>query len=73
LLLDSFVDTPVESIRKISMPTLVLSGEDDSDNGSVEALADVLTDATLVRTPGGHMSAVTKPELGQAIAAFLTA
>jgi pimeloyl-ACP methyl ester carboxylesterase len=73
LLLDSFVDTPVESIRKISMPTLVLSGEDDSDNGSVEALADVLPDATLVRTPGGHMSAVTKPELGQAIAAFLTA
>ncbi|UVO53938.1 alpha/beta fold hydrolase [Sphingomonas sp. SUN039] len=73
LLLDTFVDTSAESIAKISVPTLVLSGEDDSDNGSVEALAALLTDTTVVRTPGGHMSAVTKPELGQAIADFLTA
>ena len=73
LLLDTFVDTSPESIATISMPTLVLSGEEDSDNGSVEALAATLPDATLVRTPGGHMSAVTKSELGQAIADFLTA
>lgn len=73
LLLDTFVDTSPDSIAAISQPTLVLSGEEDSDNGSVEQLADLLPDATLVRTPGGHMSAVTKPELGNAIAAFLTA
>lgn len=73
LLLDTFVDTSPDSIAAISQPTLVLSGQDDSDNGSVEQLADLLPDATLVRTPGGHMSAVTKPELGNAIAAFLTA
>lgn len=73
LLLDTFVDTSPDSIAAISQPTLVLSGEDDSDNGSVEQLADLLPDATLVRTTGGHMSAVTKPELGNAIAAFLTA
>jgi pimeloyl-ACP methyl ester carboxylesterase len=73
LLLDTFVNTSPESIAKISVPTLVLSGEEDSDNGSVEALAAILPDATLVRTPGGHMSAVTKPELGRAIADFLTA
>ena len=73
LLLDTFVDTSPDSIGTISQPTLVLSGEDDSDNGSVEQLAAVLPDATLVRTPGGHMSAVTKPELGSAIAAFLAA
>jgi len=73
LLLDSFVDTPVDAIREISLPTLVLSGEDDSDNDSVEDLARLLPDSTLVRTPGGHMSAVTKPELGQAIADFLIA
>jgi pimeloyl-ACP methyl ester carboxylesterase len=73
LLLDSFVDTPAEAIAAIAVPTLILSGDEDDDNGSVEELATALSDATLVRTPGGHMSAVTKPELGQAIAAFLAA
>jgi pimeloyl-ACP methyl ester carboxylesterase len=73
LLLDTFIDTSSESVAKILVPSLVLSGEEDSDNGSVDELADLLPDATLVRTPGGHMSAVTKPELGQAIADFLTA
>jgi pimeloyl-ACP methyl ester carboxylesterase len=73
LLLDTFIDTSIDSIGNIRVPTLVLSGEEDSDNGSVEALADLLPDAALVRTPGGHMSAVTKPELGQAMVDFLTA
>ncbi len=73
LLLDSFVDTPAAAIAAITQPTLVLSGDEDHDNGSVEELARALPYATLVRTPGGHMSAVTKPELGQAIAAFLAA
>lgn len=73
LLLDTFVGTSRQSIAEISLATLVLSGVDDDDNGSVEQLAGVLPDATLVRTPGGHMSAVTKPELGQAIADFLIA
>jgi pimeloyl-ACP methyl ester carboxylesterase len=73
LLLDSFVDTPAAAIAAITQPTLVLSGDEDHDNGSVEELARALPNATLVRTPGGHMSAVTKPELGQAIAAFLAA
>ncbi len=73
LLLDSFVDTSSDELAGIAAPTLVLSGADDDDNGSVDALAAILSDARVVRTPGGHMSAVTKPELGEAIAAFLTA
>ncbi len=73
LLLDSFVDTSPDELAGIVMPTLVLSGEDDDDNGSVGELAALLPDPRLVRTPGGHMSAVTKPELGRAIADFLTA
>ena len=44
---------------------------DDDDNGSAAALAEVLPDAALVDIPGNHMSCVTKPELGQAIARFL--
>ena len=72
-LLDTMVDTPTEAIAAIDQPTLVVSGVDDSDNGSVDDLAALLPRATLMRVPGGHMSAVTKPDLGQAIAGFLAA
>ena len=51
---------------------LVLAGVDDHDNGSAQALADLLPRGEHVAVPGNHMSAVTKPELGEAIAAFLT-
>jgi pimeloyl-ACP methyl ester carboxylesterase len=55
------------------MPTLVLTGVDDHDNGSSEALVEMLPNARLVEIPGNHMSAVTKPEFGHAIADFLAA
>jgi pimeloyl-ACP methyl ester carboxylesterase len=71
-LLDSFVDTKEEELRAIAMPTLVLSGADDKDNGSSEALAALLPQGRYVEVPGNHMSAVTKPDLGRAIADFLT-
>jgi pimeloyl-ACP methyl ester carboxylesterase len=72
-LLDSFVDTDSEMLRSMNVPTLVLSGADDHDNGSAEALARLLPDAHHVEVPGNHMSAVTKPDLGRAIADFLAA
>ncbi|HVQ07376.1 MAG TPA: alpha/beta fold hydrolase [Allosphingosinicella sp.] len=70
-LLDSFVDTSEEMLRSILMPTLVLSGAQDDDNGSPQALADLLPKGEYVSVPGNHMSAVTKPDLGRAIADFL--
>ena len=70
-LLDSFVDTAEAELRAIDMPTLVLSGADDQDNGSAEALAKLLPHGHFVEVPGNHMSAVTKPELGRAIGDFL--
>jgi hypothetical protein len=39
----------------------------------VQELADILPDARFVEVPGNHMSSVTKPELGRAIADFLEA
>jgi pimeloyl-ACP methyl ester carboxylesterase len=72
-LLDTFVDTSRAQLAAIQQPVLVLAGEEDQDNGSNSALAAWLPHATLVEIPGGHMSAVIKPELGQAIADFLTA
>lgn len=72
-ILDTFVDTPLEAIAAIDVPAVVITGVDDDDNGSGAALADALPQAVYREIPGNHMSAVTKPELGQAIADFLGA
>jgi hypothetical protein len=48
-------------------------GAQDSDNGSAEVLAAALQDGRYAVVPGNHMSAVTRPELGAAIADFLGA
>jgi pimeloyl-ACP methyl ester carboxylesterase len=71
--IDTFVSTPIEQIERFAWPTLCVNGADDNDNGSAAALADALPDARYVEVPGNHMSAVIKPELGQAIATFLAA
>ena len=72
-LLDSFTDTPPEALAALTMPTLVVCGTDDQDNGSAPDLVAALADAQLATIPGTHMSSVTQPELGEAISAFLTA
>jgi pimeloyl-ACP methyl ester carboxylesterase len=73
LILDTFVDTPQADVAAIGQPLLVVCGADDDDNGSGEAIADLVPDGRFVEIPGNHMSAVTRKELGQAIADFLTA
>jgi pimeloyl-ACP methyl ester carboxylesterase len=70
-IIDTFVGTPESILDVIVQPVLVVSGKDDDDNGSAPALADALPQARYVEVPGNHMSAVTKAELGQAIASFL--
>jgi pimeloyl-ACP methyl ester carboxylesterase len=70
-LLGTFVDSTEEELKSIRMPTLVVSGAEDRDNGPAEALAHLLPDGRYVEVPGNHMSAVTKPEFGRAIADFL--
>lgn len=72
-LLDSFVDTPRAALAAIVVPTLVLTGADDGDNGSSEALAAVLRHARFATVPGNHMSAVLRPEIGSEMVQFLTA
>jgi pimeloyl-ACP methyl ester carboxylesterase len=53
------------------MPTLVMSGREDHDNGSALELAEALPHATYAEIPGTHMSSVTKPDFGETIARFL--
>jgi pimeloyl-ACP methyl ester carboxylesterase len=73
LLLDSFEDAFMDWLEAFTMPTLVVCGSEDDDNGSAEELANVLPNAIFREVPGTHMSSVTKPELGEAIAEFLAA
>ena len=73
LLLPTFTDARPEWLAAFTMPTLVLCGSEDNDNGSAPRLAEALPKATYAPVPGTHMSSVTKPEFGAAIAAFLGA
>jgi pimeloyl-ACP methyl ester carboxylesterase len=73
LLLDAMDDFDVARLSGITMPTAVICGDEDQDNGSAEDLAALLPDARYIAVPGTHMNSVTKPELGIAIADFLAA
>jgi len=73
LLLQSVDDTPPEALAALTMPTLVVCGADDEDNGSAPALAAALPDGRYVEVPGTHMSSVTKRQMGEAIVDFLLA
>ena len=70
-LLDSFEDAFMSWLEAFTMATLVVCGREDDDNGSAEELANILPHAIFEEVPGTHMSSVTRPELGEAIAAFL--
>ncbi len=70
-LLGSVTDTEPALLAGITMPTLVVCGEKDQDNGSAAELAAALPDAILKTIPGTHMSSVTEAELSEAMATFL--
>ena len=71
LLLPTFTDAHPDWLAAFGMDTVVLCGTEDHDNGSAAKLAASLPKATLVEVPGTHMSSVTKPEFGDALAAFV--
>jgi pimeloyl-ACP methyl ester carboxylesterase len=72
LLLDTMPDMALADLANVTMPTLVVCGDEDRDNGSAEDLAALLPNADFVEVPGTHMSCVTKPDLGEAMAKWLT-
>lgn len=71
MLLLSVEDIAPEAVAGVNMPTLVVCGADDNDNGSAPALAKALADGRYAEVPGNHMSSVTQPQFGETIAAFL--
>ena len=62
-----------EMVEAFSMPTLVVCGDQDDDNGSAVELAGILPNAQYAEIPGTHMSSVTRKELGEEIARFVSA
>jgi pimeloyl-ACP methyl ester carboxylesterase len=72
-LLQAQAETALDAVRAITTPALVVCGAADQDNGSAPDLAATLSHATYVEVPGTHMSSVTMPDLGNAIAGFLAA
>jgi pimeloyl-ACP methyl ester carboxylesterase len=71
LLLQSVGDTHPAELATITMPTLVLCGAQDRDNGSPQALVEALPAARFVEVPGTHMSSVTEAALGEELVRFL--
>jgi pimeloyl-ACP methyl ester carboxylesterase len=63
--------TPETVLRGLETPALLVCGADDRDNGSASDLALALPNAAYAEIRGNHMSAVTKPDFGAAIAAWL--
>lgn len=70
-LLGSFADVDRAWLDQFTMPTLVLIGTEDNDNGSAKELADLLPDPTYAEVPGNHMNCITKPEFGERLAQFV--
>ena len=73
LLLGSVDDTSPDDLAAVTMPTLVVCGADDQDNGSAPRLAEALPDGRYAEIPGTHMTSVSQAEFGEEIAAFLAA
>jgi pimeloyl-ACP methyl ester carboxylesterase len=69
--LDTFVDTPLAALARVSVPTLVLTGADDGHNDTADALAGALADGKYVMLPGNHFTATTTPLFVTAITDFL--
>jgi pimeloyl-ACP methyl ester carboxylesterase len=71
LVLDTFVDTPVEALARIQVPTLVLTGAEDGHNTTAGALAGALGSGQYLELPGDHGTALTTPQFEAAMAGFL--
>ncbi len=71
LLLRSFAGARIDDFSAVTMPTLLICGTEDDDNGSPEELAAALPNARYAPIPGTHMSSVTMRQLGEEIVAFL--
>lgn len=70
LLLGAVDDVEAGDLAKITMPTALICGDKDQDNGSAQELAKALPDGRYREIPGTHMSSVAEGAFGDALAEF---
>jgi len=72
LLLGAVDDVSMGDLATITMPTALICGDKDQDNGSAKELALALPDANYREVPGTHMSSVADGALGDALVSFFS-
>ena len=72
LLLGAVDDVANEDLAKITMPTALICGDKDQDNGSAKDLAKALPDGRYREIRGTHMSSVADASFGRALVEFFT-
>lgn len=63
--------TSVAELSHVKQPVLVISGDDDTDNGPASELAALLPNSILAGTPGNHNNTSRSVGFGEKILAFL--
>lgn len=69
-LLSSMRGSDLSNLSAVTMPTRVINGDKDHDNGSAITLVEKLPNATYAEIPGTHMSCVSEPALGEELVRF---
>ncbi|MEO1966865.1 alpha/beta fold hydrolase [Hyphomonas sp.] len=69
--LSARIYTGRDLLETFDLPVLVITGDQDTDNGSGAALAEIIPGAQYKQITGTHVSAVGDPALPEAIIAFL--
>lgn len=72
LLLGAVEDVKAGDLARITMPTALICGDKDQDNGSAKELTQALPDGRYREVPGTHMSSVAEPDMGEAIVEFFS-
>lgn len=63
--------TSPEELGQVQIPILVISGQEDNDNGSAEELGKLFKTATVKRVPGVHNNAWQNEQFAQEVLTFL--
>lgn len=64
--------TSRDELGKLTVPLLVINGDQDTDNGDPKTLVDAVPGAKLVIVPGNHGGAMRTPEFAKAVVDFLS-
>ena len=70
-LLDAPWPDTATGLEQVTVPVIVICGNDDDEVGSPERLVAQLPNAEVVRVPGDHFTANARPELHAALLEFL--